>query len=501
MLVAPAATAGSICLDRARGTLMHMLMTDLSNGEIVLGKLAARLIPVLTLVACALPMMELLTLVGGVDPSALIAAFAVSIGVAVLGCSVALVLSLWVGKTHEALLGTYAFWGLWLLSRPMLAQAGSSLGLAVPLPPRSCDPFWLSFAPYWSLGSVTWVGYAWFVVVTWSLSALLVGLAVLRIGSICTRDAVRRVRFDLRALPFMGLLDRMRYLPESVLDANPVLWREWHRTRSSRWARLIIGVYVGLAATFTCFAALPSSQGAVAAFVNGFQVSIGLLFLSVSAATSLAEERARGSLDVVMATPLPTWQIVLGKWLGAFRFVLLLTILPAALGVGIVGKDYVRWPSVVLMVAYVICYGAAVVSFGLAMATWVPTLGRSVGLTVTLYVICTVGLLFAALELHGGGGRGIAMGSSFFGAGEMAIELKETGHSFHSMPWAILWTSFYACAAVGLLVATLASFNRCLGRASERRLAPPVFGRGMFGQGGKGAVGRDRSVPLPTVET
>ncbi len=40
MLAAPAATAGAICLDRARGTLTHMLMTDLSSAEIVLGKLA-----------------------------------------------------------------------------------------------------------------------------------------------------------------------------------------------------------------------------------------------------------------------------------------------------------------------------------------------------------------------------------------------------------------------------------------------------------------------------
>ncbi len=51
MLVAPAATAGSICIDRARGTLVHMLMTDLSDSEIVLGKLAARLAPVIGMIA------------------------------------------------------------------------------------------------------------------------------------------------------------------------------------------------------------------------------------------------------------------------------------------------------------------------------------------------------------------------------------------------------------------------------------------------------------------
>ena len=123
LLAAPAATAGAICLDRARGTLAHLLVTDLSDGEIVLGKLAARLVPVLGLVGCALPVMALLTLLGGVDPDALLGAFLVTLGVAVLGCCLALVFSLWAGKTHEALLGTYAVWGLWLLAGPMLDHA------------------------------------------------------------------------------------------------------------------------------------------------------------------------------------------------------------------------------------------------------------------------------------------------------------------------------------------------------------------------------------------
>ena len=101
LLVAPAATAGAICLDRTRGTLSHMMMTDLSDGEIVLGKLAARLVPVLGLLACLVPMMELLALLGGVDPAALLGGFVVSLGVAVLGCSLAMFFSLWVGKTHE----------------------------------------------------------------------------------------------------------------------------------------------------------------------------------------------------------------------------------------------------------------------------------------------------------------------------------------------------------------------------------------------------------------
>ena len=40
LLAAPAAAAGSICMDRARGTLVHVMVTDLSDAEIVFGKLA-----------------------------------------------------------------------------------------------------------------------------------------------------------------------------------------------------------------------------------------------------------------------------------------------------------------------------------------------------------------------------------------------------------------------------------------------------------------------------
>lgn len=108
ILAAPAATAGAICQDRSSGKLRQLLATDLTDSEIVLGKLAARLIPIVGLVACTLPMMELLILLGGIAPDALWGAFVVTLGVALLGCSLGLAFSLWLGKTHEALLGTYA---------------------------------------------------------------------------------------------------------------------------------------------------------------------------------------------------------------------------------------------------------------------------------------------------------------------------------------------------------------------------------------------------------
>jgi hypothetical protein len=85
LLAAPAATAGALCLDRARGTLAHMLVTDLSSVEIILGKLAARMVPVLGILLCFLPIPALASLLGGIDPGVVAGSMVVTIGVAASG--------------------------------------------------------------------------------------------------------------------------------------------------------------------------------------------------------------------------------------------------------------------------------------------------------------------------------------------------------------------------------------------------------------------------------
>src|SRR5262249_22159586 len=67
-LAAPAATAGAICQDKARGSLALLFATDLSDAEIVLGKLAARLVQVLGMILGVAPVLAVATLFGGVAP-------------------------------------------------------------------------------------------------------------------------------------------------------------------------------------------------------------------------------------------------------------------------------------------------------------------------------------------------------------------------------------------------------------------------------------------------
>ena len=132
LLAAPAATAGAVCLDKARGTLDHMLATDLSNAEIVLGKLGVRLIPVLGLIVCLLPLSALAGLLGGIDPLALFGSFLTSVACAVLGCSLAMALSVWGRKTHEVLMVTYLLLIVWLGSPLLVLILAFTLGVPGP---------------------------------------------------------------------------------------------------------------------------------------------------------------------------------------------------------------------------------------------------------------------------------------------------------------------------------------------------------------------------------
>jgi ABC-type transport system involved in multi-copper enzyme maturation permease subunit len=467
LLVAPAATAGAICLDRARGTLSHMLMTDLSDGEIVLGKLGARLVPVLGLLACLLPVMELLALLGGVDPAALVGGFAVSLGVAVLGCSLAMFFSLWVSKTHEALMGTYAVWSLWLLAGPMFDLVASRIGPIWGRPPRTADPFFLALAPYWWPSSVTGSDYVSFLGVTVSLSGILAGIAVLRLRPVCLREKVAKRPRTGAASRVLGLwrslYGKVPWLSTS-LDGNPVLWREWHRSRPSRWSLCIAGAFAGMSLLGSMFV-IVWPGGVACAWVNAFQVSIGFLLLSVVATTSLAEERARGSLDLLLSTPLSTKQIVLGKWLGAYRMVPLMAIMPAlVVGRGAFYSDWKLCWTALLMITYVLAAGAAITSLGIAMAISFSRLGRAVGVTITLYVLVAAGW-FALVMLVAGvpHERDLALGSPFYWAGEMAIDVTNRPQNV-PIGWAILWTTTWAVVGVELLHFSFGDFGRRLGR-------------------------------------
>jgi ABC-type transport system involved in multi-copper enzyme maturation permease subunit len=483
LLAAPAATAGAVCQDKARGALQHLLMTDLSSAEIILGKLAARLVPVFGLVLCALPVLALCVLLGGIDPGALLGALLVTLGVAVLGCALALTLSVWGSKTHEVLLLNYLFWSAALLAYPTASSLDwhFSLGLSLEGLAKT-NPFLLAFLPYIAPGTDNILDCVLFLAGCLVLSAVLAFLAIVSVRAVAIRHGSRSMRRTTRRAALSGQ-GFWRFFGPS-LDGNPVLWREWHRKRPSSWVWFVWICYTLGAVVFTALVVLLSlalrdirgMRDELAPFVNAFLVGIGLLLLSVTASTSLAEERARGSLDVLLTTPLSTGSIIWGKWWAAFRTVPLLAILPTFSTV-LLGLSNGRWPLAVLFGVLILAFGAAITSLGLVLATWIARPGRAVAACVTIYVLVTVGWPCALLGMSGTPTvEGIAIASPFFCGGQMTADVQHGSPRDQIYFWAGFWIFIYLLGAAILATATLVDFDRRLGRMTARRR--PSHGKG-----------------------
>ncbi|WP_165065841.1 ABC transporter permease subunit [Paludisphaera rhizosphaerae] len=484
LLAAPAATAGAVCLDKSRGTLLHVMATDLTDAEIVLGKLAAALAPVLGLVFCMLPVMMLTSLLGGVDPVTLLGTFGVSIGTAVLGCTIAFALSVWGRKTHEVLSATYLILIFWIAGLPTAGTIArrmgfSPFGLFVTAldDAEAMNPFELLTPTYNDPASWHLMRVALFLGGCLVVSTLLVWATIRRIRPVTLHQ---RVESDDSPKSKWRLLAHLRLptlLPSPSLDGNPVLWREWSRTRPSRWARVIWFTYFATALLLTSTALTDVLSGGMSestAVVNMFLVSVGLLLLTVRSATSLSEERTRGSLDVLMSTPMSTRSILIGKWWGTFRLVPYLAILPMLVGAAPCLLSGM-WGSLVLFVALILGYGAAVTSTGLAVSIWVVRQSRVLALTVGLYLAaCILWVVLAATTFPMSNiGPFVLIGSPLYGPAMTTLGFLDSRPFGPNdlkdglFIWLLCWNVYYWLLAGILFIVSCSTFDRCLGRATD----------------------------------
>jgi hypothetical protein len=99
-------------------------------------------------------------------------------------------------------------------------------------------------------------------------------------------------------------------------------------------------------------------------------------------------------------------------------------------------------------------------------------MGRAIGLTAGLYVVVTIGAIPFGTILFGkgpsGARDGFAAASPFWGVGFSSAVFGGTAGPRHDIEkqaaWLALWIVAYGLVASGLLLATLKTFNRCLGR-------------------------------------
>jgi ABC-type transport system involved in multi-copper enzyme maturation permease subunit len=478
LLAAPAATAGAFGAEKSRGQILLMLLTEVTSLDIVLGTLAGRLLPVLAGVVCVVPVLTLAAHLGGIPPQALVDLFVVTTGSAVLGCSMALLLSIGARRVHEALVATYVLMVGWVLGYPIVFTIRmTAVGRLIPgwwMPwLLDINPFWLALAPV--LGAGAWrPGESWaFLSGSLALSAILLGLAVWRLRPAVVADRCLAPRWSLGwLLTSSGLA--------STLDFHPVFWRECRLQRPLSWIRVLWGLYIAGAVIFSVLAASECAVKGVrrtfwAGPFNGFQATVGLLLLSLITPASLAEERAQGSLEVLLSTPLSTRSLVLGKWLAHYRVVVWLALLPGIVAVAHAATAG-RWLGVPLVIGAVLARGAAVTSLGIALATWVPRLDRALTLSAAVSVFVSVAwiplvaLLFQSDKMLG---LGMAEASPLFGVGMFTAEMASASIMDWRLlaRWSLFWIFVFSVAALILVWATLATFDSCLGRITQRTAA------------------------------
>lgn len=203
--------ASAVAQEKDRKTLDLLLLTKLSNSELVLGKLLASLLNILVLLVAALPVFVLATLFGGVSFGQIGRVFAVTLAGALVGGSLGSTLALWREKTYQALALTMLVLVLWLACWRLVALgmfgvswAGiptSAWAVALsPLeaileasrPALEVEPALLPMAAAVDRG-LAWVGIglelgpwlaspvAWFLLVCLLLAGFLNGWAILRV--------------------------------------------------------------------------------------------------------------------------------------------------------------------------------------------------------------------------------------------------------------------------------------------------------------------------------
>jgi len=364
LFFAALSSAGAVAAEKDRRTLDLLLLTRLSNVELVLGKLLSSLLSVLSLVLAALPLFMLVALLGGVAFVQVGRVVAVAAASAIAAGSLGTLMAFWREKTFQSLATTLLVVMLWLGIGEALvlgvlgeelagtatgawAEAISPLRATLAATRSFTEPGAQNAAP-WGLANSADV----FLVVATALSVLLNGLAIalVRVWNPSREARPTAVEADdetrLPATEHHWRLaearevaspakTRVRAATRRVWD-NPILWREVRTWAYGRRMLLLRLAYLLLfAASATGLHWILSAQrspniAAVALPIVPLFV-LSLVLVNVQSVTALTAERDARALDLLLVTDLTPREFIFGKLAGALYNTKEMVLLPMAL--------------------------------------------------------------------------------------------------------------------------------------------------------------------------
>lgn len=415
-LITPAYTAGAISEEKEHRTLEYLLATDLTDHEIVLGKLASRLANLSLLVVAGLPVLSLLQFAGGVDPDLLLGTFAFTGLTMASLAALSILFSVYTRRSREAILLTY------VAAFVYVAVTAAGLALVMAYPEFRDAVIVTGAGPYTGkdLGLTLSAGNPFVVAgrlvnelasgtkLVDALRELLLGYAVFHalVIIVSVGWAVARLR-PVAAAEAQGLVVRpggKRRWGRPPVGRFPMAWKEVLEP-GFRFS------WLGRAITYSLvvFFAVPVGSGLVdSVFFDGSgfwdrtlplwvqcivaaAACLTLFYVAVRAAGSVGGERDRQTLDALVATPLTGRAILSAKWLGnvlCMRWALFLMAL--TWGLGVIGGDARWWVFPILMGTWLV-YAAFLAQLGLWFSLVSPTTLRATLRTMLVALAVCVG--------------------------------------------------------------------------------------------------------------
>lgn len=355
--------ASAVAQEKDRGTLILLLMTRITNSELVVGKLLASLLEVLVMLLAALPVFALIVLLGGVSFAQVGRIFAVTLVTMLVTGSWGSTIALRNEKTFQTLAWTALGIVLWsglteavvqVLLRADVAQA-ASIGVAIS-PVRAilaaARPALVEPSSFDVFGN----GVTWYLAITVTAAVLLNALAIFRVRvwnptrevrggptaapeaepvneTTATIDATKAEA--ARAAHVDAAHDRASQKPVRHREVwkNPILWRE---VRTGAYGRKLILIRLAYLVTFgLTLAAMYSTiaSGAALEHQSSFEAAlpaaarplapfffISLVIINALAVTCITTERDGKAIDLLLVTDLKPKEFIFGK-LGGISWV------------------------------------------------------------------------------------------------------------------------------------------------------------------------------------
>lgn len=336
--------ATAIAHEKDRRTFVLLLMTDLSDFEIIVGKLTASLLQVFTLLAAGAPVLFICLLLGGTSPAQAGEVLLITAAAGVVAGAVGLIVALWRDRTFQSLALTVLSASL-LLS--VIELAGylfpgvriAGVGLADALNPFRTVLAVLSPPTLARGGGGASLVFA---AAAFLFAAGLIALSVrmLRVWN-PSKNEPREQReeegaggeelIEVAESPAAAPVETATglHVPRRTHRrisaaagkyrkpwSNPILWREF-RTRAYGTKPLIVkGAYLIIFA-LACAYYIFNPLGAESAWRPAVSLApiavLSLLLINVQGVTALTSERDTGALDLLLVTELEPRQFIYGK--------------------------------------------------------------------------------------------------------------------------------------------------------------------------------------------